>query len=302
MSKIVFFGNEQLAQGLENPITPVLSGLLSSGHEISALVLPRRPKIVSRKSQELKIVEVATTNKINTLYADEIDLEKELRNISADIGVLVSYGRIISQKIIDIFPRGIVNIHPSKLPKYRGPTPIESAILNGDKSAGVSLMSLTNEMDAGPIYKQKSIPLDDHEDKNTLYEKLSTLGSEMLVSVLPEIISDDLKPHKQPHVDRDVSYTQKLIKTDGNLNPSIMAATECDRKIRAFLGFPKTRIKFCGDNIIITKAKDLGNFDGNDWPDIIKCANDTALQVVEVVSPKSGKNMKVSDYLNGIKQ
>lgn len=301
MTKIVFFGNEQLAQGVAEPITPIFDKLINFEYEISAVVLPKQSKIISRKLHEIKIVESAKANDIRIIYADEIDLEKELLKIDAKIGVLSSYGQIVSQKIIDVFEFGIVNIHPSLLPKYRGSTPIESTILNGDKIAGVSLMSLTNEMDAGPIYKQEAIKLRGDEDKNELYSRLSNLGSDLLLEALPNIISGKLKPSPQQNVDINVSYTQKLSKTDGELDPTTMTATECERKVRAYLGFPKTRLDFMGEKVIITKAKSLENFDGDDWPDIVKCANNSALQIIKLVSPKSGKNMKITDYLNGLK-
>lgn len=300
MSKIVFFGNEQLAQGLDSSITPIFDELAASDYEISAVILPRRPQVVSRKSHELKIVESAKINDVRVLYADEINLEEELQKLNADIGVLVSYGKIISQKIIDVFPRGIVNIHPSELPKYRGPTPIENTILNGDESAGVSLMSLTSEMDAGPIYAQKSISLRGDEDKNELYLKLSNLGRNMLITNLPNILSGKLKPYNQPDTENSATYTKKILKSDGNLNPTIMIADECERKVRAFLGFPRTHINFLGQDVIVTKAKALNDFDGNNWPDLIKCANDTTLQIIELVSPKSGKKMSANAFVNGI--
>ena len=101
------------------------------------------------------------------------------------MAILAAYGRIIPQRIIDIFmPIGVINIHPSLLPHYRGSTPIESAILHGDTTTGVSIMQLTAGMDEGPIFVQQSVDLSGYETKFELYERLSQLGSKMLLEAL----------------------------------------------------------------------------------------------------------------------
>lgn len=293
MSKVVFFGNEQLAQGLRNETTPLFDGLLSSGYEISALVLPKELKIISRKSYELQIIQSAKDNNIPILYADKINLEKELFKLKADVGVLVSYGRIIRQNIIDTFPHGIINIHPSLLPKYRGPTPIESTILNGDSVAGVSLMSLVSEMDAGPIYCQKRLPLNGNENKNELSKKLIDLGKDMLLHDLPDILNGNLKAHKQSNI--NVSYTQKITKTNGDLDPNTMSADICERKVRAFIGFPKTRIIFLNKLITVTKS----HVEEHESEFGIKCIGDKWFVIDELI-PQNGKKMSIKSYINGV--
>ena len=101
-------------------------------------------------------------------------------------GVLVAYGKIIPQSIIDLFSPGIINVHPSLLPKYRGPSPIESAIINRDNETGVSIMKLDAQMDAGPIYAQIHKKLSGTETKPQLYNELFSSGSELLISILPQ--------------------------------------------------------------------------------------------------------------------
>ena len=294
MNKIVFFGNEQIAQGLKNKTTPVFDSLVSSNLEVRALVLPKRISVVSRKSYEIPIIESAKKSNIRIIYASEVDLEKELEKLNADAGVLVSYGRIVSQKIIDVFPHGIINIHPSLLPKYRGPTPVENTILNGDRLAGVSLMSLVNEMDAGPIYLQDKITLSGTENKIELCEKLVNLGKSMLIHNLPDILNGKLKPYNQP--DLGVTFTQKISKSDGNLDPNTMAADECEREIRAYLGFPKTRISFLGKSIIVTKA----HVEQHESEFGVQCSDGKWLIIDELI-PQNGKQMDIKSYLNGIR-
>jgi methionyl-tRNA formyltransferase len=298
MIKVVFFGNEQLAQGLEKPATPIFD-MLVANYSVVAVVLPHQPTVRSGRDKKLLIVERAEQNGISLIHADqEADLDAILRGLGAEIGVLASYGRIIKQSTIEVFPHGVVNIHPSLLPEYRGSTPIETAILHGDNETGVSLMALVKKMDAGPIFVQAKIALTRGESKQELYEKLANLGAKLLDENLPQIIAGKLSP--TPQDETIATYTEQFNKCSGTLDPIIMSATECERKIRAYLGWPRTRLDFLGAETIITKAKVLENYAGDDWPDIIQCANNTFLQIVELVNPKSGKQMKTADYLRGI--
>jgi methionyl-tRNA formyltransferase len=299
MAKIVFFGNEQLVQGLDKSITPTFDGLIASHHQVAALVLPRQSKATSRKARTLEIIDSANRHNIEIIYAETVDLPQTLRKLNADIGALVSYGKIVPQAVIDAFPNGIINLHPSLLPKYRGPTPLEATILNGDSETGVSLMALTAQMDAGPIYAQAKIALSPDETKFTLYKKAIITGSQLLLTNLDNILSGQLKPTDQ--ADTQATFTNLLTKADGQLDPTTTTATDCERKIRAFLGFPKTRLSLLGQEIIITKAQALTDFNGDDWPDIIKCAGNTYLQIKEIVSSKSGKTMPTADYLRGLR-
>jgi len=299
-NKVVFFGNERLIQGLRHTDLPILNGLYDAGFEILAIVA-NNSEGKSRTTRPLEVGEFGKKHNIPVFLPEKpSEILSELKKLNADIGVLVAYGRIVPTEIIDIFPHSIVNVHPSRLPKYRGTTPIETAILNGDKSTSVSLMSLTAEMDAGPIYKQKSLTISDDETSLSLSEKCASIGTDLLIENLSKIISGELKPRKQPHVSRDVSYTKKLTTSDGLLDPSVMTATECERRVRAFIGFPRTQINLLGREIIIIKAKSIDNYAGDDWPDIIKCVNNTYLQIIELINPKSGKTMKTADYLRGL--
>jgi methionyl-tRNA formyltransferase len=299
MPKIVFFGNEQLAQGLDEPITPTFDGLVASKNSVVALVLPRRAEAVSRKAKTLKIVDSAEQRSVQIIYANEVDLVESLRALKADIGVLVSYGKIISQAVIDVFPRGIANLHPSLLPQYRGPTPIESAIVNGDRETGVSLMSLTAGMDSGPVYAQTKIAISPEETKFSLYRKALLGGSKLLLDSINDIVSGELQPSEQDS--SQATYTSLLTKADGDLDPATMTAIECERKIRAYLGWPKTRLELLGKEVIVTHAQVLPDYAGDSWPDVIKCAGSSYLQIRKIISPKTGKTTPLTDYLRGIK-
>lgn len=293
MTKIVFFGTEG-----ESAL--VLEKLIDNNFEISAVITkPDSPRGRGQQIDSPMVKKLAIKSSIAVLQPKELlEMSSWISKNKPDTGILVSYGKIIPQKIIDLFPLGIINIHPSLLPKYRGPSPIETAILNGDEVTGVSLMALSAEMDAGPVYAQEKVALDGSETSPDLYEKLFTVGSNLLIDNIDKIVKGGLKPATQNST--HATYCKLLKKSDGILDPTIMTATECERRIRAFLCFPRTRLNFMGTETIITKAKILDNFAGDNWPDVIKCADNTALQIAEIVSPKSGKTMKATAYLRGL--
>lgn len=297
-SKLVFFGNERLVSGLKHTDAPILRGLIAAGYEIVAIV-SHHTDAQSRKARPLEVAEVAAEHGIPLLLPDRPgDIEDELRGLHADAAVLVAYGKIIPQRIINVFtPIGIINIHPSLLPRYRGSTPIETTILNGDEQAGVSIMQLTAGMDEGPIYIQHSVDLRGDESKQELYETLSRIGRDQLLATLPRILSSELVP--TPQGNDDVSYTSMLSKKDSIINPSTDTASVIERKVRAYQNFPKSRLNIKNNDVIITSAKIVENDDATKL--ILHCANNTYLEVVELVGP-SGKTMSGQAYLRGYSQ
>ncbi len=214
-SPIIFFGNEKFATGLPAAEPIIQNSLRRAGYQIEEIVTTR------------------TIPKHETTVA-----------------VLAAYGKILPQEVLDQFPLGIINVHPSLLPQYRGPTPIEQAILGGVAKTGVSIMKLTQKMDAGPIYKQKTLHLSGGESKAELAASLQRLGAELLLEVLPEIINGSLSPRQQPHPDR-TTYSKLLKKSDGEIDWN-KSAVRIEREIRAYLGWPGSRAKIAGKDVIIT--------------------------------------------------
>jgi methionyl-tRNA formyltransferase len=299
MTKVVFFGNERLVSGLARTDAPVLNGLIKAGYEVVAVVSHNEPGH-SRQKRPLEVAEIAKKHGVPLFLPNHPrEIFDKLKALGAEVAVLSAYGQIVPQKIIDLFPRGIINIHPSLLPKYRGPSPIETAIANRDNATGLSIMLLTEAMDAGPIYAQTEFKLKDTETKFTLAKALGEVGAAVLLEVLPGILSGEILPLEQD--EKQATYCQKLKKSDGALDPKIETAAELDAKVRAYLGFPKTHLKFTGQDVIITKTKPLEPHPGENWPDVVPCAQDTALQIIELINPKSGKIMPVKDYLNGLR-
>lgn len=294
MTKLMFFGTEDFS-------VPTLQKLIEANYKIVAAVTkPDTLRGRGHKLDQPAVKKNAAVNNIKVLQPAKVtEILPEIQKLQPEVGVLVSYGKIIPESIIEAFPKGIINIHPSLLPIYRGPSPIESAILNGDKVTGISIMSLEKAMDAGPVYLQEHIELSGIETKNELYDQFSRQGAKLLIENLPRILDGSIKSTSQD--ESEATYCQMITKSDGDLDPITMTADECERRIRAFIGWPKTRINLLGKNIIVTKARVLADFSGDKWPDVILCKNNSALQITEIVSP-NGKQMKTADYFRGLRQ
>lgn len=289
MTKIVFFGTEEFS-------APTLRELVKRGHDIATVVTkPDTPRGRGRKIESPLVKEIADSQNIPVIQPNRIiEVLTELQQFDAKIGILISYGKIVPQAVIDVFPRGIINVHPSLLPKYRGPSPIETAIANGDHETGISIMSVTLAMDSGPVYIQKKVPLRGTETKLELYDRFSTLGAELLCDNLPRILSGEIVA--EPQDDSAATYCQLLTRADGQLDPTTMTADECERKVRAYLGWPRTRLSFLGREIIVTQA----HIEEHESEHGVQCADDRWLVIDELIAP-SGKQMKTADYLRGLK-
>jgi methionyl-tRNA formyltransferase len=301
--EIVFFGNERLASGCTTNL-PILNSLLDSSHKVKLIVISEKGT-KSRSKRELEVENFAKKNNIELFIPKNIpDLMAKLKLTDAEIGVLAAYGKIIPQEVIDLFPEGIINLHPSLLPKYRGPTPIESAILNGDDKTGVSIMSLTAGMDSGPAYSQIELKLSGKETKQELADQLGELGSKEII----ELLSKDLPKPKEQEGEPEIC---KLItKQDSVLDLSI-AAKNLERQIRAYLDWPgsKLRLKLkTGEELelIVTKAKveeGIGNQPEQvlikDQRFFVKTSEDY-LEILKLKLP--GKNeISAKDFINGYK-
>ncbi|MBR2587140.1 hypothetical protein IKE71_02070 [Candidatus Saccharibacteria bacterium] len=255
----------------------------------------------------LKVLEQSTELLFHARTKEDLETVKSLKREHPDaLGILASFGVLIKEDVLSLFePEGILNLHPSLLPKYRGASPIESAILAGDSDFSVSIMKLVKKMDAGPIYHQEtceSLPL----DKSAIYEALATAGASWLVKNLPTFESfhtspdQNLFPEYREQVDDAATFTQKLDKSMSFLSPETDSAEKTLRKIVAFQGFPKPKYNFFAQDVIILSAHIE-----NSCPDakkslFIKCA-DNNFVVIDKLQPLSRKPMDARSFLNGLK-
>ncbi len=254
-SRILFFGNERLATATPT-LALTLRALIKASYDIGAVVVAQKEVGASRKSRPLEIAEVAAEHGIPVIAPAKLsEAQEQLAAYNAVAGVLVAYGKIVPQSIIDLFPSGIINIHPSLLPKHRGSTPIESAILDGDQETGVSLMQLTAKMDAGPVYAQTKLPLGPKPfSKELLAYALLSQGSDLLIEHLPAILDGSLQPIAQD--ENEATYDKLIQKKDGIIDWQ-KSADQLFREILAYKDWPRSQTMIGNKQIIITAAKVL---------------------------------------------
>ncbi len=229
MKKIVFFGTPNF------PIAP-LRVLVESGLvQIEAVVTnPDKPKGRKRRMQPPPLKEEALKHNLTVLQPHSLrtdeDFLQQIKNIKADLFILSAYAKIIPKEYINIPPLGTINIHPSLLPKYRGPSPIQTAILEGETKTGVTLIVMDKQFDHGPMLAQEEIKIGGRETYMELHDRLSELSAKMLVDTISKYIEGKIKPIEQDH--SKTIYTKIFTRKDGEIdweNP----AKHIDRKIRA---------------------------------------------------------------------
>jgi methionyl-tRNA formyltransferase len=287
-AKIVFFGTEDFS-------LVALQGLIREGYPVAAVVT--KPDSKKGRGQKLvppSVKTLALTHNIPVWQPQKLrDISDDIRALGPTAGILVSYGKIIPQSIIDLFTPGIINVHPSLLPKYRGPSPIESAIQNGDSETGASIMQLSAAMDAGPVYKQVHHPLTETETQPDLYRTLAQKGTDLLLQILPQILDSSWQP--SPQNDSEATYCQLLTKEDAWLDLSKITATNAERLIRAHLSFPKSKLRVGDHTIIVTKAHISTT---KKTPLDFICQDGAFLSIDELIAP-SGRRMDAEAFLRG---
>ena len=286
---IIFFGTDS-----ESLIA--LQALYSSGYNIAAVVT--KPDSKQGRGQKLTascVKNFAIEHNITVWQPQKVsDINKNFLGLDQPVaGVLVSYGKIIPQSTIILFKPGIINVHPSLLPTYRGPSPIESAIANGDSVTGVSIMKLSAGIDNGPVYKQVIHELNGQESRPELYETLFKAGTDTLLSLLPSILNDLIQA--TPQDETKATYCNLFTKDDSWIKPNEISSKQAEQLVRAHLDFPKTKIEVLGHIITITKAHVSIE---NKSPLDILCNDNNYLSIDEIVAP-SGRTMSAKDFLNG---
>lgn len=222
MKKIVFFGSGYF-------VIPVIKILQDQG---LLLVVTNEPKG--------RLVDYLKKYNIPYIYSDlknASDISKII-DLKPDIGVLASFGAFVPKKVIDAFPQGILNIHPSLLPKFKGPSPIQFTILSGDSTTGVTIIQLDNELDHGPIVLQKEVKISGLETSQELLESLFLEGAELIKKIIQDV-SNGKEIQSNPQDHNLESWSLHIEKSDGKIdlnNPP--EKTELLRKIRAYYPWP----------------------------------------------------------------
>lgn len=224
MSKLIFFGTPDY-------VLPVLDALKGAGYAIAAVVT-QPPKPVGRKQilTPSPVAQWAVDNSVKVYDEGPKKLVEPLRSLKAEIGILEAYGRILPPEILAAFPRGIINVHPSLLPRWRGASPVEATILAGDKITGVTIMKLDEEVDHGAILAQFEEEVGEGESRLDLRKRLFDRAAGVLISILPAYIEGRLELREQDH--SKATYTTLIKKDHGFIPPKYLAAASQGETLR----------------------------------------------------------------------
>lgn len=231
--KIIFMGTPEFS-------LPCLEILIKDDEFEVIAVYTQPDKAVGRqqKIQHPAVKTMALSNNLNVFQAEKIkDEVNNIRSLNPDIIIVVAYGKIIPQEILDIPKYGCLNVHASLLPKYRGSSCLNAPIINGDSKTGVTIMKMDAGLDTGGILNQSEVILDEKENLNSLHDKLSLLGSKILPETIKNWVGGKIKETKQNEA--LASYVGMIKKEDGKLDLK-KDAIELERLIRALNPWPGT--------------------------------------------------------------
>lgn len=300
--RVIFLGTPQFA-------VPSLQALVSAGHEVlGVFTQPDRPKGRGNQLAESHVKAAARTLSLPVYQPERIrrpEAVEQLRSLAADLMVVVGYGQIIPQRIIDLPPHGILNVHASLLPKYRGAAPIQWAIANGEKQTGVTIMQIDAGLDTGDILLKASTEIGPDETAPELGERLATLGADLLIKAIKQIEAGCVHPEKQD--DSQATLAPILKKEDGRINWR-RPAQDIYNRLRGFDPWPGAYTTFRQQPLAVIRATpteahstlEAGKVEVGKRDLLVGCDDGTALQLWEV-QPSGKKRMSAEAFVNGYK-
>ena len=292
---VVFFGS--------GPVAAESLKRLNEDFTIEAVIT--KPRALHHKGP-VPVVELAESLGIDIYTADSkaaLDNIFDIRHFKSDAAILIDFGIIVSRKVIDYFSLGIINSHFSILPEWRGADPITFALLSGQEKTGVSLMILVEKMDEGPLLHFKEVEIPSSYDNPQLTKALIECSNSLLRQIVPKYINGEIKPFNQDKTGRKVSYSRKISTLDSRLDFTKTAET-LEREIRAYIGWPGSKIELKDKSIIITKAHisneyvKPGIFEMQNKNVLLVGTSSTALSIDEL-KPAGKNNMDVKSFLAG---
>ena len=300
--KIVFMGTPQAA-------VASLERILRDGHEIVAVYTqPDRPAGRGNKLNASPVKEFAAQNNLQIYQPTKIKTPEALETFkshAAEVAVVVAYGRILPESFLRAFPKGAINVHFSLLPKYRGAAPVNWAIVNGEKTTGVTTMQMDAGLDTGGILLQRQIDIGETETAVELMLKLSVIGADLLSETLA--MFDELTPQAQ--AEAQASFAPIMKKEDGLISWMLSAPEIADRA-RGFQPFPtaftfykekKLTIWKCQPSNASHQLKTVGEIlEAKGDRLLVFCGGDTVLQIEEL-QIEGKRRMPTRDFLNGVK-
>ncbi len=299
--KVIFMGTPEFSLAGMNSL------INSKNYEIIS-VFTQADKKIGREQliTPPPVKRLALENNIPVFQPEKIKDEREnIKNLKPDLIVVIAYGKIIPQSILDISVHGCINVHASLLPKYRGAACLNAPILNGDKETGVTIMKMEAGLDTGPILRQAVMNLNGTESLEIVHDTLSNLGAEILIPTLDDFIDGKIEPKIQE--DANASYIKTLSKEDGKINWDA-SAVEIERQVRAYNPWPGTytydgnksiKILEVENNVLRNNTHKIGESYIDNSRLVIQCGQDSL--VILRLQAAGKKPMTSVDFLRGNK-
>lgn len=283
-----------------------LARIIAAGHEVAAVYTqPDRPAGRGRKLQASPVKETALENGIpveQPINFKSAEAREHLASYGAEAMVVAAYGLILPQSVLDVFPKGCINIHASLLPRWRGAAPIQRAMLAGDTESGVCIMQMEAGLDTGPVLSTHKLRITAHMTGGMLHDALATLGAEAIVSSLRAI--EDGVAVATAQDDSMATYAEKLNKAEAEIDWT-QAATRIDAKIRGFNPWPVAQTRWKGKSIRLWNSTLSDHRGTQPAGDIIAADNQgihvqTGQGVVAVTELQlpGKKRVKATDFIN----
>ena len=295
--KIIFMGTPLFA-------VPILKSLYQNGYPIS--VVYTQPPQKSHRGQKINkspIQGISETLNIDFRCPENLkDNDEEykfIKNLNADLAVVVAYGKLIPKNFLNLTKKGFINIHGSILPSWRGAAPIQRSIMNLDKETGISIMKLVETLDSGPVSNIYKIKLDQNNSAEEISEKLSFLAAEKILDDIDDILDDKAKFIDQDH--SKASYAKKIEKIEGEINWND-EAEKIIGKINGLFPVPGAFFNFKGERYKILKAE-IGNGIGQTGEVLsdkleIACTNNQSIKILEI-QRQGKKPQKIGEFMLG---
>ena len=295
--KIIFMGTPLFA-------VPILKSLYQNGYPIS--VVYTQPPQKSHRGQKINkspIQGISETLNIDFRCPENLkdnDEEYEfIKNLNADLAVVVAYGKLIPKNFLNLTKKGFINIHGSILPSWRGAAPIQRSIMNLDKETGISVMQIVEALDSGPVSNIYKIKLDQNNSAEEISEKLSFLAAEKILDDIDDILDDKAKFIDQDH--SKASYAKKIEKIEGEINWND-EAEKIIGKINGLFPVPGAFFNFKGERYKILKAE-IGNGIGQTGEVLsdkleIACTNNQSIKILEI-QRQGKKPQKIGEFMLG---
>lgn len=300
--RIAFFGTPEFA-------VPSLAALLDSPHEVVGVVTqPDRPRGRGQKVSHSPVKALAVARGLPVLQPERLAreyFEAPFRALDAELGVVAAYGKILPQWLLDLPRFGLINVHASLLPKYRGAAPVQRAIINGEPETGVTIMRVVKALDAGPMMGRGIRPIGLDDPSDVVERDLAALGAPLLLRVIAEIAAGTAS--EVPQNDGEATYAPRLTKEEGPLDFALPALAIHNR-IRGLRPWPMATTTLHGRRLVLHRARLSDRPAGDAEPGtcvaadadgiVIACGDRRTVAVLEL-QPEGRRVMSARDYLAG---